>query len=170
MLKLMRLGLFAAALTAAFPLASALAEVGRPYGNWSMGKVTIKVKDCGGGLCGTIVALKEPISKIDGKPKVDRKNSDFAKRKRPLFGLAVLIGMNPAGAGKWQGAIYNPNDGNTCSASIKVVGNTLKVKAASAAFCARPTTLYASIRTNCRHHFPSSAGLTSNLLPYRCDE
>lgn len=70
MLKLMRLGLFAAALTAAFPLASALAEVGRPYGNWSMGKVTIKVKDCGGGLCGTIVALKEPISKIDGKLKV----------------------------------------------------------------------------------------------------
>jgi uncharacterized protein (DUF2147 family) len=35
-----------------------------------MGKVTIKVKDCGGGLCGIIVALKEPISKIDGKPKV----------------------------------------------------------------------------------------------------
>ena len=128
MLKMMRLGLLVAAMAAALPLEAGLAQVGKPFGIWSMGKVTVKVTDCGGELCGAIVGLKEPISRIDGKPKVDRKNPDSAKRKRPLIGLVVLIGMNPVGAGEWQGTIYNPNDGNTYSASITVVGNTLKVK------------------------------------------
>ena len=128
MLKMLRLGFFSVVLVMAAPLGQALAKAGEPYGTWSMGKVTIEVTDCGGGLCGTIVGLKEPISKIDGKPKVDRENPDVSKRERPLIGLAVLIGMKPAGDGKWQGAIYNPDDGNTYSASIKVDGDTLKVK------------------------------------------
>jgi uncharacterized protein (DUF2147 family) len=128
MLKMMRLGFMAAVLVVAAPLGQALAKAGDPNGTWSMGKVTIKVTGCGGGLCGTIVALKEPISKIDGKPKVDRENPDASKRKRPLIGLAVLIGMKPAGEGKWQGAIYNPDDGNTYSASIKLDGDKMKVK------------------------------------------
>ncbi len=128
MQKMMRLGFMAAVLVVAMPLGLAMAKAGEPYGTWSMGKVTIKVTDCGGGLCGIIVGLKEPISKIDGKPKVDRENPDASKRTRPLIGLAVLIGMKPAGDGKWQGAIYNPDDGNTYSASIKVDGDTLKVK------------------------------------------
>ena len=70
-----------------------------PEGVWSMsnGKVTVKVSDCGGNLCATIIGLKEPISKIDGKPKVDRENPDPGKRKRPLIGLSILIGMKPAG-------------------------------------------------------------------------
>ena len=55
MLKMMRLGFFAAVLVAAVPLGQALAKAGEPYGTWSMGKVTIKVTDCGGRLCGTIV-------------------------------------------------------------------------------------------------------------------
>ena len=128
MLKMMRLGFLAAVLVVAVPLGQALAKAGEPYGTWSMGKVTIKVTDCGGGLCGTIVGLREPISKIDGKPKVDRENPDVSKRKRPLIGLAVLIGMRQAGEGKWQGAIYNPDDGNTYSASIKLDGDKMKVK------------------------------------------
>jgi uncharacterized protein (DUF2147 family) len=128
MLRTMRLGVFSAMLLAAAPLGDALARAGEPYGTWSMGKVSIKVTDCGGRLCGTIVGLKEPISKIDGKPKVDRENPDAAKRQRPLIGLAVLIAMKPAGEGKWRGSIYNPDDGNTYSASIKFEGGTLKVK------------------------------------------
>ena len=128
MLKMMRLGLLAAAILATVPLGHALAKASEPYGTWSMGKVTIKVTDCGGGLCGTIVGLKEPISKIDGKPKVDRENPDVSKRTRPLIGLAVLIGMSQAGEGKWQGAIYTPDDGNTYSASIKLDGDKMKVK------------------------------------------
>ena len=124
----MRLSLFAAAIAAALPLAPGLAQDSKPYGIWTMGKVTVELMDCGGGLCGAIVDLKEPISKIDGKPKVDRMNPNSAKRTRPLVGLDLLIGMKPVKPDEWQGAIYNPNDGNTYSASIKVEGDTLKVK------------------------------------------
>ncbi len=95
-------------LVVAVPLGQALAKAGEPYGTWSMGKVTIKVTDCGGGLCGTIVGLKEPISKIDGKPKVDRENPDASKRKRPLMGLAVLIGMKPRARGNGRARFIIP--------------------------------------------------------------
>lgn len=94
----------------------------------SNGKVTVRVSDCGPGICGTIVGLKEPISKIDGKPKVDRENPNPSLRKRPLVGLAILIGMKPAGSNTWQGAIYNPDDGKTYKTTVKLVGNTMKVR------------------------------------------
>ena len=99
-------------------------------GLWSManGKVTVKVRPCGGKLCGTIAGLKEPISEIDGKPKVDRENPDPSKRKRPLIGLPILIGMKPAGEDTWKGAIYNPDDGNTYSATLTLDGSRMKVK------------------------------------------
>jgi uncharacterized protein (DUF2147 family) len=99
-------------------------------GIWAMpnGKVTVKVSECGTKLCGSIVALKNPISKIDGKPKVDRENPDPALRTRPLIGLSILIGMKPNGSGSWTGAIYNPDDGNTYSSTVKLDGDIMKVK------------------------------------------
>jgi len=116
--------------------APALADA--PSGVWSMsnGKVTVKVDDCGGKLCAQIIGLKEPISKIDGKPKVDRENPDPAKRKRPLIGLSILIDMKPAGENLWQGAIYNPDDGKTYSATVVNEGDKMKVKGCVAGiFC-----------------------------------
>jgi uncharacterized protein (DUF2147 family) len=118
-------------LAAAVSAAPVAAEEAKPYGVWAMtnGKVTVRVRDCGGRLCGSIVALKEPISKIDGKPKVDRENPKPALRSRPLIGLPVLIGMKPVGGGKWTGAIYNPDDGNTYSASMELAGpNRMNVR------------------------------------------
>ena len=99
-------------------------------GTWAMsnGKVTVKVSECGATLCARIVGLKEPISKIDGKPKVDRENPDPSLRQRPLMGLDILIGMKPAGDDKWQGAIYNPDDGKTYSATVKYEGDRMKVQ------------------------------------------
>ena len=111
-----------------FLAGSAVAE--EAAGLWSManGKVTVKVRSCGGTICGTIAGLKEPISKIDGKPKVDRENPDPSLRKRPLIGLPILIGMKPAGEATWKGAIYNPDDGNTYSATVTLDGSRMKVK------------------------------------------
>ncbi len=99
-------------------------------GTWAMknGKVTVKVRDCGSGLCGTIVALKEPISKVDGKPKVDRENPNPALRKRPLIGLSILVGMKSAGENTWKGAIYNPDDGKTYTGTVKLSGGVMKVQ------------------------------------------
>ena len=84
-------------------------------------------------MCGNIVALKEPISKIDGKPKVDRENPDASKRKRQLIGLPILIGMRPSGENKWKGSIYNPDDGKTYSATVSLDGNRMKVRGCVAA-------------------------------------
>lgn len=99
-----------------------------PVGVWSMGKVTVKVTNCGSAICANIVALKEPISKIDGKPKVDRENPDPGKRTRPLIGLPVISGMKPVGDSKWQGTIYNADDGKTYSATLRLDGNSMKVE------------------------------------------
>jgi uncharacterized protein (DUF2147 family) len=125
MLKLLS-AVVAVVTLAAAPAAHAQSQ--EAQGTWSMGKVTVKVDDCGGNLCATIVGLKEPISKIDGKPKVDRENPDESKRKRPLIGLTVMNGMKPAGEGIWKGKIYNPDDGKTYSATVKLSGDTMKVQ------------------------------------------
>lgn len=99
-------------------------------GTWAMknGKVTVRVSDCGSGLCGRIVALKEPISKIDGKPKIDRENPNPSLRKRKLIGIPVLVGMKAAGANTWKGAIYNPDDGKTYTGTVKLQGGIMKVQ------------------------------------------
>jgi uncharacterized protein (DUF2147 family) len=109
-------------------LISPAAHAQEANGTWSMGKVTVKVAECGSNLCAKIVALAEPISKIDGKPKVDRENPDAAKRTRPLIGLTVMSGMKSAGDGTWKGRIYNPDDGKTYNATMRLSGDTMKVQ------------------------------------------
>jgi uncharacterized protein (DUF2147 family) len=135
MIDRLKLAILAASLLVLPLTGPALAN---PEGIWSMsnGKVTVKVNDCGGNLCARIVGLKEPISKIDGKPKVDRENPDREKRKRPLIGLSILIDMKPAGNNLWKGAIYNPDDGKTYSATVRYEGQNMKVKGCVAGvFC-----------------------------------
>ena len=107
-------------------------------GRWAMtdGRVTVAVSNCGKNICAKIVGLKEPISKIDGKPKIDRENPDPALRKRPLIGLEILVDMKSAGGGKWEGAIYNADDGKTYSATLKLAANKIKLQACVASvFC-----------------------------------
>ena len=44
--------------------------------------------------------------------------------------------MKPAGEGTWKGAIYNPDDGKTYSATVKYEGSSMKVKGCVAGvFC-----------------------------------
>lgn len=116
-------------------------------GTWAMtdGKVTVKVSQCGANVCARIVGLKEPISKIDGKPKVDRENPDPELRKRPLIGLQILIGMKPSGDDTWKGAIYNPDDGKTYSATLKLDGDRMSVKGCVASILCKTNKF---VRTN----------------------
>jgi uncharacterized protein (DUF2147 family) len=135
MLRLVRMSLITTFMGVVFLSTGASADVS-PLGTWTMGKVTVKVTDCGGGICGTIVALKEPISRIDGKPKVDRENLDESKCQRPLIGLPVMMGMKPMSGDQWQGSIYNPDDGRTYNATVKLDGDTMKVQGCVASiFC-----------------------------------
>ncbi len=71
---------------AAFALFAALGISGSAYaadanGTWLTqgGLSRIKIADCGGALCGSIVWLKEPNDET-GKPKTDKNNPDAAKK------------------------------------------------------------------------------------------
>jgi uncharacterized protein (DUF2147 family) len=102
-----------------------------PTGNWltQTGGSRIRIADCGGALCGTITWLKEPNDPETGKPKTDKNNSDASKRSRPLIGVQIVLGMKPAGAGKWAGQVYNAEDGKTYSGNLTFTGgNSLQLQ------------------------------------------
>ncbi|MGE3876697.1 MAG: DUF2147 domain-containing protein [Parvibaculaceae bacterium] len=108
-----------------------------PSGTWRLdnGKVTVKVRQCGGQICANIVALKEPTYK-DGSPKIDKYNKNPSLRNRPLMGLSVLSDMKPNGDNSWAGNIYNADDGKTYSATMTLSGDTMKLKGCVAGiFC-----------------------------------
>jgi uncharacterized protein (DUF2147 family) len=105
-------------------LAGSGAFAADPVGVWLTegGKSRIRVADCGGALCGTIIGLQEPNDPATGKPKVDKNNSDQAKRARPLIGVQIVLGMKPSGEGKWAGQVYNAEDGKTYSGNLTFTG------------------------------------------------
>lgn len=108
-----------------------------PSGTWRLdnGKVTVKVRQCGGEVCANIVGLKEPTYK-DGSAKIDKYNKNPALRNRPLMGLSVLSNMKSTGDGAWSGSIYNADDGRTYNATMTLSGNTMKLKGCVAGiFC-----------------------------------
>jgi uncharacterized protein (DUF2147 family) len=125
----MRRHLLAAA--ALFVLTGESAMAADPIGTWLTqgGNSRIRVADCGGALCGTIVWLKEPNDPDTGKPKTDKNNSDAGKRSRPLIGVQIMLGMKPAGADKWSGQVYNAEDGKTYSGNLTYSGgNALQLQ------------------------------------------
>src|SRR5690242_10975806 len=98
-------------------------------GTWRMsnGKVTVRVMPCGAGLCGRVVALKKPHDG-KGRPRLDKENPNPSLRQRPVIGLTILSNMRASGQGKWAGTIYNPDDGNTYSSSMQLLGpSTMEV-------------------------------------------
>jgi len=135
---------FIIATAAALPAApSAYAQgAGEPTGVWQTqaGDARVKVSKCGGGICGVIVALKEPIDPATGKPQVDDKNPNPALRKRPMIGLPLFSGMQPVAPSKWSGQIYNADDGGTYASSVSVAGpDTLRVDGCVGALCGGET-------------------------------
>lgn len=111
----------------ATPVSAAVAD-GEPIGVWRMddGRVTIEVSPCGDKLCGHVVALAKPLR--HGRPKVDRKNPDKSLRSRPVIGLQIINDMEHVGPNRWEGAIYNADDGNTYKGGFTVHGDVINVK------------------------------------------
>lgn len=106
-------------------------------GIWKLdnGKVTVKVTPCGGNLCGTVVALKKPRDD-KGRPRLDKENPNEALRKRPVIGLTILSNMKPEGDNRWNGIIYNPDDGNTYRSRMNLQNDrTMRVEGCIAIFC-----------------------------------
>jgi len=116
-------------------LAVASAAAADPSGNWLTkdGEAKVAIARCTGTgaapgtLCGAIVALKEPNDPATGRPKTDHNNPDSARRGQPMIGVQIVFDLKPSGtADKWNGQVYNPEDGKTYSGSLTLTGpNTL---------------------------------------------
>lgn len=102
-----------------------------PAGDWLVadGSAVIRVAPCGdGAFCGKIAWTPE-----EG---VDDHNPDASKRGQNLIGTTILIDMKAAGNNRWDGEIYNPQDGKTYSGSIAVVSpDMLRVEGCLLVFC-----------------------------------
>lgn len=89
-------------------------------GDWltAGASAVVKIAPCAGNgdtLCGRITWLWNP------RPDHDEHNADPALRSRPLVGLEMLSGFRSDASGGWTGGrIYNPEDGNTYSASFRL--------------------------------------------------
>ncbi len=98
---------------------------------WYNEEKTAKIKvfkATDGKFYGKIVWLKEPNNE-EGKPKVDKKNPDKAKRNTPVMGLQLLAGFKKDDDTHYEdGTIYDPKNGKTYSCKIHRKGDVLEVR------------------------------------------
>jgi uncharacterized protein (DUF2147 family) len=98
-----------------------------PAGDWMVADkvAVVRVAPCGPdgpALCGNIVWTKGPA-------RADRNNPDPAKRSRSTMGMGILIDMRPTEANRWEGEIYNAEDGKNYSGRISLVSeNVLRIE------------------------------------------
>jgi uncharacterized protein (DUF2147 family) len=93
------------------------ARAAEPTGSWQVegGFAHIKIDTCGDRLWG-IVAWEK-------KPNIDKNNPDESKRSRPTLGIPVLLGMTLVKPNRWDGEIYNSEDGRTYTAHISLASD-----------------------------------------------
>jgi uncharacterized protein (DUF2147 family) len=93
-------------------LVSFQASAADPTGEWRVadGAAHIKIDDCGGRMWGIVSWAQQH--------GIDENNPDPAKRNRSTLGMPVILGMRPAQANRWEGEIYNAQNGKTYSGSI----------------------------------------------------
>ena len=130
-----RVGLFGWVLVLA-ALAPSWAFAADPQGVWLTGErdAAVAIAPCPGNdwllLCGRIVWLEDAID-ARGRPRRDDNNPNPARRDRPICGLVVLGGLRLSGPNTWDGgSVYNPQDGRTYSADLKLLADgALRVRA-----------------------------------------
>jgi uncharacterized protein (DUF2147 family) len=94
-----------------------------PTGEWLVadGSARIRVETCGEALWGIIVWASDP-----GK---DKNNPDPALRDRSVIGMPILLDMKKSAPNRWDGQVYNADDGKTYTANISLVSeNVLRVE------------------------------------------
>lgn len=94
----------------------ALAAEASPIGDWLVkdGYGIIRVDNCNGRMWGIIAWEKTPGT--------DKENPDPTKKGRPTLGVPIILGMAPTKPNKWEGEIYNTENGKVYSGSISVAG------------------------------------------------
>lgn len=96
----------------------------------SHGKAKVKIEKIGNKYYGKIVWLKEPNDPETNEPKVDRNNPDESMRSKPLRGYRILKDFVYTDKNEWsEGTIYDPENGNTYSCTIKMTDdNTIEIR------------------------------------------
>jgi uncharacterized protein (DUF2147 family) len=93
------------------------------------GKAGVELFRCGRELCGRIAWLADPTDP-DGSPKRDSGNPDPALRSRPLCGMTVITGLEPAAPGAWRdGQFYYPKHGRDYGLGLRRDGERLELRA-----------------------------------------
>ena len=108
-------------------------------GFWATSNLTsiVEITACDSALCAEIAWLWD-VS-VAGRQMLDKKNPQKSKQKNPLVGRQLFSRFNKDGD-RWQGRIYNPEDGRTYRASVTARGrNALRVKGCWGPFCLTQT-------------------------------
>lgn len=126
-----------AAILAVATLASAVAQsqfVSPIVGTWITQQETeITIEPCDAGYCGFISKIVVPQEILDqygaeqiaafGEENfVDNFNPDPALRDRPILGLEMLTLVRQSGPVRYDGTVYNPQDGNTYDGFVEIIG------------------------------------------------
>ena len=133
-----RFGLLVAILATLLASSAKAQADGDISGIWltQAGDAKVRVSRCGGGICGVVVWLREPINPATGKPQVDDKNPNPSLARRPMIGLPLFSAMPPSGPNRWSGQIYNADDGSLYVSNISVSGpDTLRVEGCVGVLC-----------------------------------
>ena len=103
-------------------MASTTLLAANPAGVWLSedGGAKVRLTDCNGALCGKIVWLKRPNDSETGRPRTDKLNPNASKRDRAMLGLPVANGLKPQGPDKWEGQIYNADEGHFYNVSVSL--------------------------------------------------
>lgn len=94
-----------------------------PTGQWLVAKAVaqIRIVNCAERFWGVV--------SWEAQPGIDRHNPDPRQRTRPTLGMPILLGMAQTQPNRWEGEIYNSEDGHTYSANISLQDpNTLRVQ------------------------------------------
>ena len=95
-----------------------------PIGDWLVkdGYANIRIDICSGKLWGIVAWEKTPGG-------LDVENPDPTKKGRPTLGIPILMGLAQKGPNKWQGEIYNSQNGKMYSANVSLADeNTLDLE------------------------------------------
>jgi len=104
-------------------LATGASHAAEPTGDWRVedGSAIIRIDNCGGALWGVVAWERSP-----GR---DNRNPNPTLRGRPTLGSAVVINMRKTAQGRWDGQVYNANNGKTYEANLRLVGeNALRIQ------------------------------------------
>jgi uncharacterized protein (DUF2147 family) len=112
----MRQAFIVTGMISSIALAVAPAHAAEPTGQWRVedGSAIIKIDDCGGALWGVVAWERNP-----GR---DSHNPNASLRGRPLLGSTVLLNMRKTAEKRWEGRVYNAQNGQTYNANIRVAG------------------------------------------------